>query len=396
MEKMKKVLRCGSGKAGKVGIGMLVVVTASLMLGVGYLFVKPAKATGLSNRKVTLQTSAPGVPSQQTVSYTSTNAVTAGQTIRIGYTDAWTIPTTFTAADFAGTTGMTVVAACGAGTDEVTVSSSNTNGDKNVTLTVCSGDTVPAGSKSIVIGTATGTRITNPTKVAAAGTADIYRITIGGTQTDSGDALVAIIEGVAVSVTVSESLSFSIAGVAAASCTEGGSATAVTTTATTVPFGTISTPNAFFKGCHDLTVSTNAGGGYAITVEEDTSLNRTGAGDLTIDDTGCDSGPCTEVIGATTTAPWATATNNGFGYTCSGTACNTEFASATEFNQFACRGVDADCDPGTGNENKQTPISSTGPVNNQTSRIVYKLSVSGVQPAGTYDNTITYIATPTF
>jgi len=165
--------------------------------------------------------------------------------------------------------------------------------------------------------------------------------------------MVAIIEGVAVSVTIDESLSFSIAGVTNTACTEGGTATQVTTTAITVPFGSSGlAANTFYKGCHDLTVSTNAASGYSVTNEVNTSLLRPGtdSGDKTIDNAICDDGSCTAVIGTATTTPWATATANGFGYTCSGTACNAEFNAASEFNRFVCTGSDANCEPGSGGE----------------------------------------------
>ena len=104
------------------------------------------------------------------------------------------------------------------------------------------------------------------------------------------------------------------------------------------------------------------------------------------------------MIGTTTTKPWDTATANwGFGYTCSGSACNAAFATATEFNAFACQSaVAASCDPNDGPLVLATPVTNAGAVNAEASRIVYKLSFSGVQPAGVYGNTITYIATPTF
>jgi hypothetical protein len=380
---------------GRVSLASLLIVSVLVLTG-GLYYVNSAKAASLTSVKATLIDPRPATASENDFSFTTVSAVNAGGTIKFTYPDAWTINTSITNADITAT-GMTVVGTCGAGSDEVTVTVSNTS-PKNVTLTVCTGDTVAAGAKTVNIGTGSN-KNTNPTKVAGEGTADIYSITIGAPEgTDSGTAMVAIIEGVAVSVTVEQSLSFSIAGVTNTSCTEGGTATAVTTTATTVPFGTSGlSANTFYKGCHDLTLSTNAPGGYAITSEENTSLLRTGtdSSDKTLDDAICDAGTCTEAISSAAT--WATpSANQGFGYTCSAGGCDTAFASATKFVSFACRGDDASCDPGTGGKSPSTPISSTSPVSSQVSRIVYKLSFSGAQPAGTYSNAITYVATPTF
>jgi hypothetical protein len=245
-------------------------------------------------------------------------------------------------------------------------------------------------------GSGTGSnQINNPAKVAAAGTADINDIFISGAFGDSGYMLVATIEGVDVSVTVAETLTFTMAGVAPGSCTgDTGTPTVVDTSgaATTVPYGTVSSSNAFYVGCQLLSISTNASGGYAMTASENRSLL---AGAETLDDTTCDGAACSETTGAA----WATATNNGFGYWCeevTNTACTDAGDSTSEHRQFACSGADAVCDPGTGGEAAQNVMQASGPANNDQGRVHYKLSVGATQPAGTYTNTVTYIATPTF
>ena len=102
----------------------------------------------------------------------------------------------------------------------------------------------------------------------------------------------------------------------------------LTTSATAVPFGIIN-PNAFYQGCQDLTVSTNAGDGYSVTVQESHAM-MTADGRFTIPDTACDAGDCSV---ATATA-WATPTHNGFGHTCanqSGSDCNPTYGGGTKF-----------------------------------------------------------------
>lgn len=402
--------------AQKPGTMFLILTTVLFAAGVYFLGVPhQAQAAVLTKVKDVLSTSAPTSDANHVIQFvTATGAAQSSDTITIEFDTTGTgFDLTSIAEDDIDLEVDNDAACDGSWTDRATAGSAasdvwgvniNTTTDV-ITLTHPTNDGSTEGitagrcARVIVGNTANGSgtgsnQINNPTKVAGAGTADIYTIAIAGTFGDSGDALVAVVEGVSVSVTIDETLTFAIAAVTSGNCTQGGSATAVTTTVSTVPFGTSGlSPNTFYKGCHDLTVSTNASNGYAITTEENRSLL---SGTDTLDDTQCDGTDCTEVIGASTTTAWATSTNNGFGYTCSGGDCNAAFNTASEFNQFACTGADAVCDPNTGAETAATPISAATPVSNQTSRIVYKLSFSGTQPAGTYTNTITYIATPTF
>jgi hypothetical protein len=219
-------------------------------------------------------------------------------------------------------------------------------------------------------------QITNPTAAS-------YTISIAanGASPDTGALVVAIISGVTVSATIAESLTFAIAAVNDTLCTLGGTATAVTTTAATVPFGTMNA-NSFKKGCQTLTLNTNAGNGYSLTSQETDQL--TNAGSQIISDTTCDTGTCTE----STSAAWATATaNHGLGHTCSGLDCAATYSSASNFRQFASI---ADT------ETAVQMMSSSSPVTNSTSTVVYKLSVSGSQSSGDYSNVVVYIATAQF
>ena len=91
----------------------------------------------------------------------------------------------------------------------------------------------------------------------------------------------------------------------------------------------MSLSNAFYQGCQDLTVSTNAGDGYSLTVQESSAM-QTPDGKFTIPDTACDAGDCSV---ATATA-WATPTNYGLGHTCanvSGSDCNATYGNGKKF-----------------------------------------------------------------
>jgi len=255
----------------------------------------------------------------------------------------------------------------------VTPTGSNTyiNGGETVTIEIGNHATAFSGSGS--------NQITNPSSENS------YDIDISVTGsisgvTDTGSTKVAIISGVTVSATVDETLTFTISAVDAVDCTLGNSVTAVTTTASTVPFETMNA-NTFKKGCQDLAVSTNAGDGYSMTSQETDQL--TNAGSDIIPDTTCDTASCTE----TTAGAWATATNNGFGHTCDGTDCVAAYSSAASYRQFASIG-DA--------ESAVIMQSNAGAVNNSTTTVVYQISISGLQEAGDYSNTVVYITTAQF
>jgi len=140
-----------------------------------------------------------------------------------------------------------------------------------------------------------------------------------------------------------------------------------------------------------LGVTTNAGGGWSITTQELQSLYDSNITE-TIDDSTGDNTTMTE----TATDTWATATFNGFAYSCgdlSGTTCVVEATSV--YKQFACTGADAVCDVSSGGETIQN-ITTTSTAGTASSRVQYKLSVGTSQPAGDYTTTIVYVATPTF
>ena len=210
---------------------------------------------------------------------------------------------------------------------------------------------------------------------------------------DTGVAAFAIVDGVAVSATVAETLTLTLSGVAAADCdTSFGTLDGPASTASTVAFGEVSA-DTFYHGCQDVYVATNAGSGFTLSGQEQTNLRDTVIGKNISDSTGDDA-----LMTETVSSVWATATFNGFGYTCADQAGATCLLTATAgYRQFACQGTDAECDPGTGSESATTTgvmVSSTATT--ATSRIQYKLSTSAIQEAGSYSNVIVYIATPVF
>lgn len=217
------------------------------------------------------------------------------------------------------------------------------------------------------------------------GVSDSYGVTIE-TQDSSSNILDETIlkvipnDGVLVSANVEMSLSYTIAGVGTG-ITSCNSPNSITTTATAVPFNSITAFYIFYDAAQSHTVSTNANSGYTLTVQQDTSLTDSLGTGATIPETVCDSGPCT----STTPAPWTNPLlEKGFGYSLdhiSGTSDST-FTYASGYKPLS-----------TSPENILSRTSATDVSSVYT---CYRLAVSNVQPIGYYFNKLTYIATPKF
>ena len=233
------------------------------------------------------------------------------------------------------------------------------------------------------------------------GTADTYSVLIknfgasanpnSATPVDSSTGKVALIEAVRVTATVDPTISFSIAGIASGQ-TRCNVSTDVTTTALSVPFGTMAL-NTFKTLAHDLTVSTNATGGYVVTASENDQLGKDGATTPNIADNPGNNTLASESV----SDEWTTATVNGFGFSlenvdaavvpfqyttatgnCTGTFCSRQFADIT------------------GAETPATIFSSTTVANAENVYVCYRLSVGATQTAGDYQNQVIYTATGTF
>ncbi len=108
-----------------------------------------------------------------------------------------------------------------------------------------------------------------------------------------------------------------------------------------------------------------------------------------IKDTTGDSGLATSA----TSADWATASNNGFGFALansSGTDANFLYNESSR--TFSAR-QHADQEA---SETKGTIMSASAPVSGSAVNVCYRISVSGTQPAGYYFNKVKYTATPVF
>lgn len=289
-----------------------------------------------------------------------------------------------------------------------------TDGNWNTTETITTGTTTTdhtiridrqtsscAASSTVTV---TIQSVINPAPISSGhtqGTADVYAINAvtrdGSDNTlDTVDMKVAPVEAVFVSATVDETLSFSVAGVSS-STTHCGATTSVTTTAMSVPWGTISTADSFLNAAQTLTVSTNAVSGYSVKIEENDQMGKNGvacsgasAGESVncIEDTTCDSG-CTQ----SSSTEWTTATNNGLGFSLANVSgTDASFTYSESSRTFSSRQI-ADQEA---SETKANIMSASTPKSGSSVDVCFRITVSSTQPAGYYYNIVKYTATGVF
>lgn len=147
-----------------------------------------------------------------------------------------------------------------------------------------------------------------------------------------------------------------------------------------INFGTL-TPDSPSTDTSTLVVSAGGAGGYSVKASENNPLQTTG-GLETIIDTLCDT-TCSE----TTAGLWTSTTKYGFGFNMTGDDIATDFTNSNYFRQFADR---------SNAESPATIMNSANVGRERTATITYKVNISDVQPAGTYQNVITFTAIPSY
>lgn len=149
-----------------------------------------------------------------------------------------------------------------------------------------------------------------------------------------------------------------------------------------VDFGPI-TPGAAITRTNVLTISNGSAYGYSVLASENHPLRVNPIG-VDIPDTTCDSGTCNEQ----TASAWTSVLTYGFGYRCDnlvGADCQSGFSSSDNYRQFASS---------SSGELAFPVMRGVNVGRNIQSQITYKVNISSTQPAGLYENVITYVATP--
>lgn len=231
------------------------------------------------------------------------------------------------------------------------------------------------------------TTLANTTNPGSAGSQliDITTRLAAGTVLETADVMVAIIDNVDVSATVSSTLTFEIRPLNSATDVNG-TATTITSATTSLAFGTLTSGVASIMG-QELRVTTNADDGFSVTVEQDGNLTSLSGSDIDSFDDGTSTAPkAWEAPTGTLDIEWE---YGHFGYTSE----DSTLAAGDTFGANLWQGFS-----GT------TPVQVMyhgGPADGTTAnagltQVAYQIQTTALQEAGDYTNVLTYIATPTY
>lgn len=260
--------------------------------------------------------------------------------------------------------------------------------------------------------TAFASRLINPTKTAAAGTADAWKVTIQTQDNnlinlDYGALRAATIESVQVQALVEPTITFTIAGLlntdnyntvsGAANCGSEASNTGIDSTATFVNLGLLNNGQVS-RAAQKLTVSTNGATGYAITATTSGRFINPASGQWLADGNGgngltANDTPVPVVVPA--------ANNAFFGFSPCGTNVYNVPANiwgTIGGNTITAASAKVSNPWNTGTNGYYATLTSytAGPISGDITVVRFAAGVSGTTPAGTYTTTVSYVATATF
>ena len=349
-----------------------------------------ATPVGLGNVSDTLSDSDLNTAANHTIKYTSSNAVAASETIRIIFDAAGDAFGGFGAIVISDITftGATLVASCTAAANEVTFSATSTvSGHEGITFTVCSGDTVISGAKTIQV---SNNRIISPNSEGS------FEIVIRSGSDDSNDEIgktrVAIINDITMTASVGSTLTFTITAVDSGQTAANGESTntSITTTATSIPWGSLASGVAKVAR-QDLAVATNATNGFIVTLNFDQALTSA-AGD-TIDFFRDGSTQASSTAWASPSGTTGKVNTYGhMGFTSEDSDIGSNRTASEDFG-IALYAGDA--------TSTHVVFDHTGAADGTTAdkgatKIGFKIESAPRQEGGDYSAQLTYVVTPTF
>jgi hypothetical protein len=337
-----------------------------------------ARAANLTTVSDTLSDSRPGFGANHTIVYTNATSTVAAQSIQYTFD-----PTTSLFGGIASvaltdvtSTGMTIVGSCSAGANRVTLATSTTA----LTFTVCASNTVASGTITLRV---LNTKITNPTSTGS------YIIRIGGSQVNSADTRVAIVNGVAVTAAVATTFTFTVAGLATSTTLGNGATTTNASASSSLAFGTIA-PNTHAELAQQLNVSTNAANGFAVTIHEDQDLTSQTGNSIHLFTNGN-----AQATPSAWTSPSSTINNpltyGHFGITSDDASGTLAFGTSTPLYAGGFQSTST-----------LTVFSWTGPADGTTqniglAKVGFRIEIGPLQAAANdYTNNLIYVATPVF
>lgn len=151
---------------------------------------------------------------------------------------------------------------------------------------------------------------------------------------------------------------------------------------TNINLGTL-VPGTLSTATIGLNVNFGDTGQYQVTAIEDGPLKTQSKN--TIPDTICDGGnnTCSESLAKV----WLSPSAYGFGYGIIGNDIPTDFINSTYYRPFSDR---------TASEFPATIMEGTNVSKNRQSTVTFKTNISSIQPAGSYQTVINFVATPSY
>ncbi len=391
---------------GKAGLVLFSFLLAQVLMALVPWLNSTAQAANLKNAKITLSDSRPDQTNvTHTIYFQATTALSASEKIIIDYPSDFDV----TGMGAANVSSMKISANADMSSAETCTVADDNNGvdqvgfvengtDDTLTFQLATSGTCSSVAADYYVEIVV-TGFTNPSKSAAAGTADTYLVSLSTTNSDestthdSATVRIAIIDAVTISATVQATLSFEVVGVSSGTSVGNGyDTTDVTTTATSVPFGIIN-PSTAYTAAQQLKVSTNASNGFYVAVKQDSNMTDAVGNDIDQFDDGTavdNSSPTAWSSPSGTPGSENTYGHLGYGTTdttltdLNGSGASDRFATA----KFA--GLTSTYEAVLSHDG---PADGTNTDTNGQAYVVYQLEISGLQPAGIYSNTITYLAT---
>ncbi len=327
-----------------------------------YGFIPVVEAASLTNVKDTLSDSDTGIPATHTIEFTTAQDI--GDS---GYFEV-TLPVDF------------------GDIDDGTCSGPNATVSTTTTTFRCTYSSSPGAATTTKM---TITDVDNPGSPGEQ-TVQVKTYNSGDTLLEESDVVVYIIDDVTVTAKVDARLTFTIYGLATSTDVNGETITG-SSTPTALNFGTLDDTSSSSLG-QELKVSTNATGGFTVTVQQSGELeNSAGAKINSFRDS-------QDGTGTTTPEAWASPAGtldkgNEYGHMGLTSEDSTLSGGGDPFGTALFAGLD-----GT---NATEVMYHSGPSDGTgdgvgVTQVAYKIEITSLQEAGDYENTLTYICTPTF
>jgi hypothetical protein len=361
------------------------IILATTVLVVATLPTTRVRAAAVTSFSDTLSTIKESVVANHTLTFTINDGWDATETLTIDFPDTFntsgfanTEPEDFDITDDGVEQTLVANAGCSPGTLEIEVTTVNTTTD-TFTFTRCSGDATIASGSVVVIeigtnattGSAGNDQITNQT--ATENNSD-GKVTLGGTFNGTGYVALEIVSDndVTVNATVDPSITCSFSG--------------LTTTFSSLTTGAVSTASSTTA----ITLSTNAGSGINVTVRDDGNGTNPGL---------YKSSGTTYLIGSADSSynNIVTLAAGTDGYGVKAAASGGSGATLTVDGRFdASGGANEVGGLEVGAANAVSIASATGAIASRVLTITYMAAVSGLAPAGSYTDNVTYVCTGIF